>query len=199
MSAQRLRSLSLLDWEMSLAKEVLKAKSIWAPQRQGAGRQETVRCTHVGAGGMPEFALGQAGVRQHAGVSQHDGTQPKRAACLGQGLQISSVQKSGCGSTQVVAGAYCSNEGRLQDQNPGHVPKQAKRSALPETKKHTVGTSTETPIAAAGHRGATGHTGEKGFGPVAFNLWTWCTDSGKSEGKGQRVNNRSQSCQKCQS
>lgn len=78
------------------------------------------------------------------------------------------AEKSRCEHTQMVSWcAYCSNEARTRDQNPGHVPT-GKAGALPETKKHTVGTSTETPIAAAGHREPQATPGGKGVWACCF-------------------------------
>ena len=69
--------------------------------------------TRVGVDGIPEFAPCQAGVRQHAGVSQRDGTQPKLLAWAKETDQFV-AEKSRCEHNQMVSWCtYCSSEARI--------------------------------------------------------------------------------------
>ena len=168
---------------MNLAlQKVLKAKSIWnIPQRQRVGATgDHGLHTRVGVDGTPEFAPCQAGVRQHAGVSQRDGTQPRRLLAWAKETDQFVAEKSRCEHNQMVSWCtYCSSEARTRDRKPGRVLP-GKAGALPETMKHTAVENKHrntyrdrrAPVAA-------NCTGVKGVGPFASKLYTWCIDSGK--------------------
>lgn len=100
------------------------------------------------------------------------------------------AEKRRCEHNQMVSlCAYCSNEARTRDQNPGRVPT-GKAGALPETRKHTVVTSTETPIAAEG-RWEPQATPGVGGGGRGLGLLLLISGPGalileKSEGKGTK-------------